>query len=274
MNTSLIRSTVLVIFVGIVAVLALLLFRASSPSALPPQVVLRRAIVHQALLPSVAGNGRLTYVFPTRFSGSFVGSFIVTMGGVRLTAAGTIDHVAFGTDGVRRVAGTIDVAMPQPGTLLVRPLDVRGILGEELRAAQGAGSGWLLFGSQISQDSGEMSQPLGTLSERQVDDMLDVLHIDRTEGPLALPTGDAYHLALQLASGALLTNDVHAEGDVWIDARSFALRRVVWRLKEARTASWSGSIDVTLSPHSGDLELPDAHMAVPVLQPLRTLLGF
>lgn len=240
---------------------------------LPAGEVLRRTILRSRTLESVTASASFTVVATSLngFSGSMVLQSVIHDGGGSWSADATFQ----GVDGLRRPAsGRVRALSPNGSQILIRLESAEGPATDALRRTLSGGTGiWRSIG-QPSEGQSARTVPGPEEMERAAGmfEIVEDLGIETIQGIAQ------YHLKVRLSPQALLLfgNPGEAAGDLWIDRKTFTLRRARWVLTGLRTplgiTSAIGDVgfsDFDSAPH---VELPTGSSQILPLDLLDVLL--
>lgn len=215
------------ILLGLCSVVALVSCRMSTPREHPPEEVLRRAIVNNALLDHVGYHGNVHLLSDT-FSGSLSVSGGLEGGGVSWWFSGLLHGTYSSENQHSSFSGAITAMSLNHHTLAVRIDSAQGILGDRLMTSivRSDTPPWLV----IESSTGSVAlQSRSRVDALNVDAIVSSLRII-SASPLTRTSFGSYQyvLSVQTASGSSETHLSEWKGDIVIDGRTFELISVRW----------------------------------------------
>lgn len=198
----------------------------SSPRPLPPEDVLRRTIVNNALLDHVGMTGRV-HVISQTFSGSFVFSGALEDAGASWWLMGSLllRHTAPLESSY--YSGSLVAVSLDHRTLGVRMDSAHGIIGDRLKTAlvHSDTPPWLL----ISFSTGSIASLSPTATDDEsIDAIMSALRITSSSIEKQSYGSYVYRISVLAGSGSSLVSQPVWKGDLVIDARTFELLSLHW----------------------------------------------
>lgn len=261
-------------------IFGLLLFTACSrPGTLKPAEVLQRTALESAKLQSFAFQGTLQISFDRGKQEMLPLSGNVTMdvqgisqdGGAQAQASVTVQGnlVSDGTShalqgGFETFAVQSDAVYLRVSELIVTP--PHPMLRQDVMETLNMGTWWRLPGNP-SQPAGQQVAPDPGFVRLQA----EVIAVDRDYGLVTVNGRDAYHYNVHIdsdkisaflrrasqeqgtmvdeASIAAFLQNFGANGEVWIDAETFHVRRIRWNIRPSSVDS-AATIDLNITQHN------------------------
>lgn len=234
------------LIIGVCTILALVSCRLSAPREQPPEEVLKRAIVNNALLEHVAVSGRI-HVTSRSFSGSLLFTGGIQGGGVSWWGEGFL-HLLH-TSPVERssFSGSLTLLSLDHRTLGVRIDSASGILGDRLLSTivRSDTAPWLLF----TFATGSVALPFAShVAPENVDALTSKLRIV-SASPLtktSFRSPYVYHVTVATTAD---DQDQSASwrGDLVIDGTTFELLSAHWKPSGSSTSSSLHIDDIDVS---------------------------
>ncbi len=239
------------------------------PQPLPPQEVLKRALIAGHTLQSARFDAAavLSPGDGAQLKLSAIGVLKGYGTSFRLEGSGKL----LGSAGLENAGFSGDVVLPGSGEAYLR-VDKLEIPGrqEVLEALFGTDpeplAHWWVTGYANSKE-----MPLAP-DASMIDSQLSALRMEKDDGLEKSGEEYEYHYELSVDREALqgLADSglpPAGRGDVWIDARTFALRRAAWTLEDIPMGNWSVHlyVDVRFSAHNQDVQLEIPYGQIPSL---------
>lgn len=234
--------------------LTLVLSGCGRRAALPPEEVMRRAVIRSNTVESfaVSLSAEVSTIDETTLSGSFIVQSVIRSGGQAWTADTSFNVESSMQRGHERASGRLVLVSPGTGRTYLRLESAEGVLGQMLRRSfTGSVSGWMVYG----EDSGSKPSPRHAPDPVMLSSYADALAVTEDLGIVKADDGRTlyhYRVALKtenlssLPSGgsADAAQGLTAEGEMWIDDLDFSLSRVIWSLKAVPTSFGNVNIHV------------------------------
>ncbi len=223
--------------VGVVSIVALISCRAAIPRPLPPELVLRRAILSHLSLDSVAYEVEVTSETP-EFSGSLIGSGAIHARGTSWYLNSSLNNTHRGQNSVQKLFMRTSLVSPYPGTTFVRFSEISGMLSANIpQNVRDSLDSWKFIGmgsgSIVSTSRNSGIDPLA------VENIFSNVIVTNNYGIDKSSSGEyEYHLGVVTNSGFLIP----LHGELFIHATSFRLQKAVWTLSNPRYSSGSSLI--------------------------------
>ncbi len=210
--------------VGAVSVLSLLSCAASKHRTLPPEEVIRRTVVSNASLESVAYSLISTFQ-STAASGTLIGTGTLRHGGSTWSFRGSLSYAESREGSLRRLNVSGLFISPFPGTAYVQMQGLSGMLADafppSLKDAVGQ---WRLIGSGTGSTASTSSEAIDPTA---VDALVSSIKIVKNLGIQKGTDGvHEYHFHVRTNSGS----SPAFKGELFIDAKRFNLRRASWSM--------------------------------------------
>ncbi len=226
--------------VSAVLVLAFLLAACGQKANLPPEEVIRRAIIKSNTVQSfaVSLSAQMQTDETQALSGSVILQAIVRSGGQVWSADTSFEIESTMPRGHERASGRLIAISPGTGQTYLRLESAEGALGELLKKSfSGSNNGWMVYG----QNSDKKLLPRDTPDPQQLSSYADVIVVTENLGTKKDETGRVlYHYRVALKPELLSSlhqeevsdteHQVRAEGEMWIDSDNFSLLRAKWDL--------------------------------------------
>jgi len=230
--------------------------------ALPPEEVVRRAVIRSNTVESVAASVSAGVVSQdaSTLSGSFIVQSVIRSGGQAWNADASFHIETAMHRGLERASGRIVIVSPGTGRTYLRLESAEGVLGKLLRQSfTGSTSGWMFVGQQANVQAPPRQAPdpavllsyadaltvTEDLGFAEADDGRTLYHYRvalKPETLSSLPAGGTPDAAAGLS----------ASGEMWIDADNFSLSRVIWHLRGVPTSL--GLIDIRIDALFSDYD--------------------
>lgn len=219
---------------------------------LPPEEVVRRAVIRSSTVDSVSialsGNVK-TQGAPT-LSGSIIVQSVVRSSGHAWSADASFNVESMGESGFTQANGRVVLVAPGNGQIYLRPESLDGMLGDRLkRVLTGSVNGWWVVGEERAFEAPSLVPDPAMLSA--YGDAIDVM---RDFGVTTSKEGrKQYHYAVALKSESLIaldgdtqepTQDFSAQGELWIDAEDFTLSRATWDIQSVPSVMGPANVRV------------------------------
>lgn len=233
-------------FLGFCAVLSLVSCRAALPRPVPPEEAVRRMLVRNALLDSVSFDTDLR-LDSSALSGSLALTGSLLRGGAEFAAAGTISIEKPQVGRWISLTGPISFVSDGDGTIAFRTQGLTGELADSLhRSFVGGidGRWWNLSSGTGARTEQSESSP----DAAQINALVSAVNVIKGSDILRAEDGEyEYRITVGLSSGSSLVQrerlgETDINGELWIDARSFVLRRVRWNVKNIELPLAPGNI--------------------------------
>lgn len=231
---------------SILIIPAFLLSACGKPPVLPPDEVIRRAVIRSNTVESVAVSlsADIHTEESAAFSGSVIVQSVIRSGGHAWTADTSFNIESAMNRGHERASGRLVLVSPGTGRTYIRLESAEGTLGQLLRKSfTGSSNGWMFYGEE------SLTKP----AKRQAPDPVmlssyaDALRVTEDLGIIKHPSGRTlYHYRVSLKSETLSAmpdggsvesaSSLSAHGEMWIDTSDFSLARVVWNVRGVPTS--------------------------------------
>lgn len=216
------------------------------PPALPPDEVIRRAVIRSNTVESVAVSlsADMHTEETSAFSGSVIVQSVIRSGGHSWTADTSFNIESAMTRGHERASGRLVLVSPGTGRTYIRLESADGVLGQLLRKSfTGSSNGWMSFGEESQAQPAKRQAP----DPAMLSSYADALQVTEDLGIVKHPGGRTlYHYRVSLKSETLSTmpdggsveaaSSLSAQGEMWIDTSDFSLARVVWNVRGVPTS--------------------------------------
>lgn len=208
---------------------------------LPPDEVIRRAVIRSNTVESVAVSlsADIRTEETTALSGSVIVQSVIRSGGHAWTADTSFNVESSMNRGHERASGRLVLVSPGTGRTYVRLESAEGVLGMLLRKSfTGSSTGWMVYGEESATkpaqrqapdpvmlssyaDALSVTEDLGTMKDADGRTMYHYLVTLKSERLSSMPDGGS----VEAASG------LSANGEMWIDSSDFSLSRVIWNIR-------------------------------------------
>lgn len=240
-----------------IVLLALLLASCGTPpKPLPPEEVLRRAIIRSSAIESASVSASASILL--KGYSSFSGSAVI-QGVLRGTGSWSADVSFQGRDSAghgRPASGRVRAVSLDGSQVFIKPDSLQGDLLEAYaKTLTGSLSGWWYVG----QPAGTPPGGRRTLAPAELNQAAAMFRIDSSSGPEPFAdSGTAYRISVTLtpdAVAALFAGSAKpttaAYGTLVVDAADFTLIRATWNLRDVLTSF--GPADIALDVALGDI---------------------
>jgi len=227
--------------VSVASLLALSLAACGQEPDLPPDEVIRRAVIRSNTVESVAVSlsADVHTEETSTLSGSVIVQSVIRSGGNAWTADTSFNIESSMNRGHERASGRLVLVSPGTGRTYVRLESAEGVLGMLLRKSfTGSSSGWMVYGEE------SIAKP----AKRQVPDPVmlssyaEALTVTEDLGTMKDANGRTlYHYLVALKPETLSSmpdggsvdavSGLSATGEMWIDSSDFSLARVIWKIR-------------------------------------------
>ncbi len=226
--------------------LALILSACSQTPNLPPEEVIRRAVIRSNTVESVAVSlsADVRTEETTALSGSVIMQAVIRSGGQAWTADTSFNVESAMSRGHERASGRLVFVSPGTGRTYVRLEAAEGVLGLLLRQSfTGSSTGWMVYGEESASkptrrqapdpamlssyaDALTVTEDLGTMKDSDGRTLYHYMVALKSETLSSMPDGGS----IEAASG------LSAKGEMWIDSSDFSLSRVIWNIRGVPTS--------------------------------------
>lgn len=225
---------------------ALTLTACGQAPSLPPDEVIRRAVIRSNTVESVAVSlsADVRTEETTALSGSVIVQSVIRSGGQAWTADTSFNIESSMSRGHERASGRLVLVSPGTGRTYVRLESAEGVLGLLLRKSfTGSSTGWMVYGEESTAkpakrqapdpvmlssyaDALTVTEDLGTVKDADGRTLYHYIVALKSETLSSMPDGGS----VEAASG------LSATGEMWIDSSDFSLSRVIWNIRGVPTS--------------------------------------
>ncbi len=231
---------------SIVLCLSFALSACGRKADLPPEEVIRRAVIRSNTVESVAVSlsADMKTETSSALSGSIIMQAVIRSGGQAWSADTSFQIESSAKRGHERASGRLVAVSPGTGKTYMRLESAEGSLGQLLRKSfTGSTNGWMVYGT----DSDAAPVHRGTPDPVMLSSYANALSVTENLGMQEDSQGRSvyhYHVALKPEGLASLPQGgtpeavgaLTARGEMWIDAQDFSLRRVTWNVSGIPTS--------------------------------------
>lgn len=225
---------------------ALVLVACGQAPDLPPDEVIRRAVIRSNTVESVAVSlsADVRTEETTALSGSVIMQSVIRSGGQAWTADTSFNIESSMSRGHERASGRLVLVSPGTGRTYVRLESAEGFLGLLLRKSfTGSMTGWMVYGEESATKPAKRQAPDPVI----LSSYADALSVTEDLGTVKDSEGRTlYHYRVALKSETLSSmpaggsveaaSGLSATGEMWIDSSDFSLSRVIWNIRGIPTS--------------------------------------
>ena len=225
---------------GLTSIIALVSCQLASPPKIPPEQLLMRAVYANSTLESVFLKGGAQFSLPGSFSGSVTGTGALRRGGESSAFDLNLTLSRSTRKGFERLGSRMLLRSPGAGKTYITLTELSGLLADPLHAWLGddfQGKLWMLPSSHVGTTSNtpDPSELRAILSQLSPAGDAEILSLGRGKYQ--------YHLQVEAVPNA---EGMLASGELWIDAGTFLLDKLVWRLTALKTTVGHANVTLTL----------------------------